>query len=73
MTIAYLNGYEYGGVHKTYGNGQNSVSVEFYLLDRMEHDWPRINGPSDYGAYDIDAPSIIWNFLSKYDLNGLID
>jgi hypothetical protein len=39
----------------------------------MEHDWPRINGPSDYETYDIDAPSIIWNFLSKYDLNGLID
>ena len=72
-TIADFSGDEYGGIHKTYENGQNNVSVEFYLLDRMSHDWPRTNGPSDYETFDIDAPSIIWSFLSKYDINGLID
>ena len=72
-TIADFSGDEYGGIHKTYENGQNNVSVEFYLLDRMSHDWPRTNGPNDYETFDIDAPSIIWSFLSKYDINGLID
>ncbi len=67
------DGDQYGGVHKVYQNGQNEVSVELYLLDRMGHDWPRINGPNNYESYDIDAPSIIWSFLSKYDINGLID
>lgn len=71
--ITDLNGDEYGGVHKIYENGENNVSVEFYLLDEMGHEWPRVNAPGDYGSYDIDAPSLIWKFLSKYDINGLIN
>jgi polyhydroxybutyrate depolymerase len=71
--ITDLNGDEYGGIHKVYENGENNVSVEFYLLDEMGHEWPRVNAPSDYGSYDIDAPSLIWEFLSKYDINGLIN
>ena len=72
-TISDLDGDEYGGIYKTYDNGRNNVSVKLYLLDRMSHDWPRINGPEDYEIYDIDAPTIIWEFLSKYNINGLIN
>ncbi len=68
-----LDGDEYGGVHKIFKNEINNVSVELYLLEKMSHDWPRLYGPSEYGLYDIDAPSIIWSFLSKYDINGLVD
>ena len=73
QVISDINGDDYGGTHKVYKNGRNNVSVEFYLLDRMSHNWPRINGPSDYGTYDVDSPLLIWNFLSKYDINGLIN
>jgi len=73
IIIPDLDGDEYGGIHKIFENGINNVSVELYLLDKMSHDWPRVYGPSDYGLYDIDAPSVIWNFLSKYDINGLVN
>ena len=72
-TIIDIYNDDYGGVHKTYENGKNNVAVELYLLDRMGHSWPRINGPEDYEMYDIDAPTIIWEFLSKYNINGLIN
>ncbi len=32
------------------------------------HDWP-----GSFGNMDIDATTEIWNFVSRYDLNGLID
>ncbi len=72
-TIIDINNDDYGGVHKTYKNGKNNVAVELYLLDRMGHSWPRINAPGWDMSFDIDAPSIIWSFLSKYDINGLIN
>ncbi len=61
---------DYGGLVSRYENCLNDVSFELYLLDNMGHEWPsydRENGPSD-----IHSADILWDFLSKYDINGLI-
>lgn len=51
-----------------YQNGDNGVSVAHYKVISGGHDWP-----GKTGNMDIDASNIIWNFVSKYDINGLID
>ena len=56
----------FAGIKNQYKNCQNEVAVTLYLLDRMGHEWPLS------GAHDIDAPSTIWQFLSKYNRYGLI-
>ena len=56
----------FAGIKTQYKNCQNEVAVTLYLLDRMGHEWPLS------GAHDIDAPSTIWQFLSKYNRYGLI-
>ncbi len=64
------DGDNFGGLVSRYENCLNDVSFELYLLDKMGHEWPsyhREDGPSD-----IDSASILWDFLSKYDINGLI-
>tara|TARA_B110000902_G_C14221773_1_gene555455 strand:- start:277 stop:1419 length:1143 start_codon:yes stop_codon:yes gene_type:complete len=48
-------------------NGDSCVSVEHYMVTNGGHDWP-----GSWGNMDINASKIIWNFVSKYDLNGLI-
>jgi len=65
------DGDNFGGLVSRYENCLNDVSFELYLLDKMGHEWPsyhREDGPSD-----IDSASILWDFLSKYDINGLIN
>ena len=65
------DGDDFGGLVSRYENCLNDVSFELYLLDKMGHEWPsyhREDGPSD-----IDSASILWDFLSKYDINGLIN
>ena len=54
------------GIKTQYVNCQNDVEVALYLLDSMGHEWPLS------GAHDIDAPSTIWQFLSRYNRYGLI-
>ena len=49
-------------------NGENCVAIEELKVIDGGHDWP-----GAYGNMDISASSEIWNFVSKYDLNGLID
>lgn len=49
-------------------NGDNCVAVEELRVNNGGHDWP-----GSFGNMDIDATTEIWNFVSKYDLNGLID
>ena len=64
------DGDNFGGLVSRYENCLNDVSFELYLLDKMGHEWPSYdyeNEPSD-----IHSASILWNFLSKYDINGLI-
>lgn len=50
-----------------YNNGDNCTSVEHYKVIGGDHDWP-----GSWGNMDINADAVIWSFVSKYDLNGLI-
>ena len=50
-----------------YKNGDNNVEVEHYKVINGGHDWP-----GTLGNMDIDANSIIWRFVSQFDINGKI-
>jgi len=50
-----------------YENCLNNVSVELVLHSSMGHAWPTLD------SHSISASENIWEFLSKYDINGLID
>ena len=52
--------------YETYNSCINDVSVKLILHPTMGHTWPTIQ------SYNINASGEIWNFVSKYDLNGLI-
>jgi len=52
--------------HYSWNNGDGGVSVEHYKVIGGGHDWP-----GSFGNMDIDASLEIWNFVSKYDINGL--
>ena len=49
-------------------NGDNCVAVQELKVINGGHDWP-----GNSGNMDIDASQEIWKFLSKYDVNGLIN
>ena len=51
--------------HYIYGQGENSVSVEHYKYIGGEHEWFNENYQGQNTA------ELIWNFMSKYDLDGL--
>jgi len=53
--------------HK-YSHGDSCTSVEHYKVLGGDHDWP-----GTWGNMDINASAVIWDFVSKYDINGLID
>ena len=53
--------------HSLFDNGDNCTSVEHYKVIGGDHDWP-----GSWGNMDINADAVIWSFVSKYDLNGLI-
>jgi len=50
-----------------YQNGDNCTSVAHYKVIGGGHFWPGM-----WGNMDIDAGAVIWSFVSKYDINGLI-
>ena len=50
-----------------YKNGNNNVEIEHYKVINGGHDWP-----GTLGNMDIDADSIIWRFVSQFDINGKI-
>ena len=51
-------------------NGDGCVSVEELKIINGGHDWP---SPLSFWAnQDINASEEIWNFVSKFDINGLI-
>ncbi len=58
--------------HIVYSGGDNEVNVEHFRIIGGEHTWPG----SDFGGagtnYDIDASAEIWNFFSRFDINGLM-
>ena len=53
--------------HYIYESGLNNVSIEHYKFINGGHHWFEM----DDDGLNIDE--IIWNFVSKYDLNGLIE
>lgn len=53
--------------HDAFHNGDSCSSVEHYKVINGGHDWP-----GSWGNLDINASKIIWKFVSKYNLNGLI-
>lgn len=54
--------------HIVYSNCTNCARVEHYKVIGGDHDWPGV-----WGNMDINASNLVWEFLSKYDINGLID
>lgn len=54
--------------HHSWENGDACVSVEHLKVIGGGHDWP-----GTFGNMDIDASLEIWNYVSKYDINGRID
>ena len=51
-------------------NGDGCVSVEELKIINGGHDWP--SPLNSWGNQDINANVEVWNFLSKFDMNGLI-
>lgn len=51
--------------HYAYMNGDSSVSVEHYKIIEGNHVW------FDFNYQGANTSQLIWNFLSKYDVNGL--
>ena len=54
-------------------NGDNGISLVHYKVIGGGHSYPNLNPSSSKGYEngDIDSNSEIWNFLSRYDINGL--
>jgi len=53
---------------RVWESGDNCVRVEELKVIGGDHDWP-----GSWGNMDISASVEIWNFVSKFDINGLID
>jgi len=53
---------------RSWVDGDNCVSVEELRVNNGGHDWPGV-----FGNMDIDSNIEIWNFVSQYDINGLIN
>ena len=53
-------------------NCQEEVSLNFTYLENFGHSWPTSESDKGGGA-DIEGASFIWEFLSLYDINGLIN
>lgn len=52
----------------TYSNGETGINVEHLQIEGGQHVWPGSNGDSD-----IDMAQEVWNFVSRFDLNGPIE
>ncbi len=50
-----------------YKNGNNDVEIEHFKVIDGGHDWP-----GTLGNMDMDANSIIWRFVSQFDIHGKI-
>ena len=59
--------------HYLYSGGDQGIEVEHYKVINGTHTWP--GSQYDIGGtnYDINASTEVWKFLSKYDINGLIN
>jgi len=61
--------------HYVYAGGDSCVDVEHYKILSGGHTWPgaAINTGSGNTNHDIEASLLIWEFFSKYDINGRIN
>ena len=48
------------------------MAVQFTYLENFDHNWTSSDSDKGGGA-DIDGATFIWEFLSLYDISGLID
>jgi polyhydroxybutyrate depolymerase len=55
--------------HIVYEGCDNNVNVEHFKIIGGSHIWPNNPGP---GNHDINVSEEIWNFLSRYDINGVV-
>ena len=53
---------------RVWENGDSCVSVVEFRVNGGEHDWP-----GSFGNMDINSDDEIWDFVSKYSINGLIE
>ncbi|MBF25932.1 MAG: hypothetical protein CMP49_05405 [Flavobacteriales bacterium] len=53
---------------KRWLNGDNCTAIEELKVIGGDHDWP-----GSFGNMDINASAEIWNFVSKYNTDGLIN
>ncbi|MFD2564732.1 extracellular catalytic domain type 1 short-chain-length polyhydroxyalkanoate depolymerase [Aquimarina rubra] len=58
--------------YQVFKNGDNGARVEHYKIIDGGHKWPGTAFNSAGTNYDIDASALIWDFFSKYDINGVI-
>lgn len=58
--------------HYVYSNGTDGSSVELYKIIGGGHTWPGAFSIGGVTNQDINATAKIWEFFSKYTLNGLI-
>jgi polyhydroxybutyrate depolymerase len=58
--------------HQVWTNGNNGVEVEHYKIINGAHTWPGTAFAFGVTNFDINASVKIWEFFSKYDINGLI-
>ena len=53
---------------RVWENGDSCVSVIEFRVNGGEHDWP-----GSFGNMDINSDNEIWDFVSNYSINGLIE
>ena len=53
---------------RVWENGDSCVSVIEFRVNGGDHDWP-----GSFGNMDINSDDEIWDFVSKYSINGLIE
>lgn len=59
--------------HLVYDEGNNGVNVEHFMIVGGEHTWPGSAYGGEGTNNDINASEEIWNFFSRYDIDGLIE
>ena len=64
------NGDGYGWYSDVSSGCQQGVSINYTYLENFDHYWPSSNADKGGGS-DINGATFIWDFLSKYDINGL--
>lgn len=57
----------------SYLNGDNCSEVVHYKITGGSHTWAGSAFNSPGTNYDINASREVWNFVSRYDINGLIN